>query len=60
MLWIAKAIKLRCVISMRLKMIQLGERFRADAKAEGLKAVLGGWALAGSDVPTKKFKMVCS
>ena len=56
MLWIAKAIESRSMIPMRLKSVQLGERFRADAKAEGLKVVLGGWALAGSDVPTENSK----
>ena len=39
---------------MTVKWVQLGERFRADAKAKGMRVVLGGWELAGSDTPTER------
>ena len=37
MLWIAKAIESQPMTPMRLQSVQLGERFRAEAEAEGLK-----------------------
>jgi hypothetical protein len=54
MLWMAKAIERKARIPMTVKWVQLGERFRADAKAEGMRVVLGGWEPAGSDTPTER------
>lgn len=49
LIWLAEAFEARVRISFGRPVGHLGERFRADAKAEGDLIVVGGWELAGHE-----------
>ena len=49
--WIAEQFARKERIAYGVPVSQVGERYRADAKAEGDKIVLGGWELLGSEDP---------
>jgi hypothetical protein len=51
LIWLKREVEDRALVPLRPKLILLPELFRADAKAEGLKVVLGGWEVhPGSEV----------
>lgn len=53
MKWIAKLVLDAPLVDLRRRTQQRGELFRADAKAEGMTVVVGGWeVLPGSDRPS--------
>lgn len=55
LLWISSLIAKRRVVSMRPTIKHIGELFRADAKAQGMLVVIGGWELTpGHDEPTER------
>jgi hypothetical protein len=47
--WIAEQFEQRVRVKFGKNFVHVGERFRADAKAEGDTIVIGGWELAGSE-----------
>jgi len=47
--WLAERFQDNERVRFGLPVLQQGERFRADAKAEGNRVVIGGWELSGGD-----------
>ena len=50
--WMAQQIQEKRVVPMRRRAPDLGEWFRADAKAEGMLVVVGGWESRNSNGET--------
>jgi hypothetical protein len=50
--WIASEVRTARAFPFAQRPVQMGERFRADVKAEGRRVVLGGWELGGSNDPS--------
>ena len=49
LVWLADAFEARTRIGFGVPARHVGEKYRADAKAEGENIVIGGWEIAGSE-----------